>query len=93
MLLEQLHCNLLFRWFVGLSPDDPIWHPNTFTLTEAAGRAWRSHQGISVASSSATTPTAPAPIPTLYWPENRTPIRPLPSHRGHGLMDNRHDLS
>ena len=31
MLLEQLHYNLLFRWFVGLSPDDPIWHPTTFT--------------------------------------------------------------
>jgi len=30
-LLEQLHYNLLFRWFVGLSPDDPIWHPTTFT--------------------------------------------------------------
>lgn len=23
LLLEQLHCNLLFRWFVGLSPDGP----------------------------------------------------------------------
>jgi IS5 family transposase len=32
LLLEQLHYNLLFRWFVGLSPDDPIWHPTTFTL-------------------------------------------------------------
>jgi IS5 family transposase len=31
VLLEQLHYNLLFRWFVGLSPDDPIWHPTTFT--------------------------------------------------------------
>jgi transposase len=31
LLLEQLHYNLLFRWFVGLSPDDPIWHPTTFT--------------------------------------------------------------
>jgi transposase len=30
-LLEQLHYNLLFRWFVGMSPDDPIWHPTTFT--------------------------------------------------------------
>ena len=30
-MLEQLHYNLLFRWFVGLSPDDPIWHPTTFT--------------------------------------------------------------
>ena len=31
LLLEQLHYNLLFRWFVGLSPDDPIWPPTTFT--------------------------------------------------------------
>jgi hypothetical protein len=31
LLLEQLHYNLLFRWFVGLSPYDPIWHPTTFT--------------------------------------------------------------
>ena len=22
--------NLLFRWFVGLSPDDPIWDPTVF---------------------------------------------------------------
>jgi hypothetical protein len=32
LLLEQLHYNLLFRWFVGLRPDDPIWHPNTYGL-------------------------------------------------------------
>jgi len=31
LLLEQLNYNLLFRWFVGLNPDDPIWHPTTFT--------------------------------------------------------------
>ncbi len=31
MLIEQLDYNLLFRWFVGLNPDDPIWHPTTFT--------------------------------------------------------------
>ncbi len=30
LLLEQLDYNLLFRWFVGLSPDDAIWHPTTF---------------------------------------------------------------
>ena len=23
--MEQLDYNLLFRWFVGLAPDDPIW--------------------------------------------------------------------
>ena len=31
MLMEQLDYNLLFRWFVGLNPDDPVWHPTTFT--------------------------------------------------------------
>jgi transposase len=31
MLIEQLDYNLLFRWFVGLNPDDPVWHPSTFT--------------------------------------------------------------
>ena len=31
LLMEQLDYNLLFRWFVGLSMDDPIWNPTTFT--------------------------------------------------------------
>ena len=30
-LMEQLDYNFLYRWFVGLSPDDPIWDPTTFT--------------------------------------------------------------
>jgi transposase len=30
MLIEQLDDNLLFRWFVGLNPDDPVWRPTTF---------------------------------------------------------------
>ncbi len=31
LLLEQLNYNLLFRSFVGLTLEDPIWHLNTFT--------------------------------------------------------------
>jgi transposase len=31
MLMEQLDYNLLFRWFVGLGMDDPIWDATTFT--------------------------------------------------------------
>ena len=27
-LMEQLDYNLLYRWFVGLSPDDPVWEPD-----------------------------------------------------------------
>jgi len=31
LLMEQLDYNMLFRWFVGLSMDDPIWDPTVFT--------------------------------------------------------------
>lgn len=31
LLVEQLQYNFLFRWFVGLGPNDPVWHPTTFT--------------------------------------------------------------
>ncbi len=31
MLMEQLEYNLLFRWFVGLSVNEPVWHPTVFT--------------------------------------------------------------
>jgi transposase len=31
MLMEQLAYNLLFRWFVGLSANEPVWHPTVFT--------------------------------------------------------------
>jgi transposase len=31
MLMEQLEYNLLFRWFVGLSASDPVWHPTVFS--------------------------------------------------------------
>ena len=31
LLMEQLDYNLLFRWFVGLTMDDPIWDPTVFT--------------------------------------------------------------
>jgi len=30
-LMEQLDYNLLYRWFVGLTPDDPVWVPTVFT--------------------------------------------------------------
>jgi transposase len=31
LLMEQLDYNILFRWFVGLTMDDPIWDPTVFT--------------------------------------------------------------
>jgi transposase len=31
LLLEQLDYNLLFRWFVGLNMDEPVWDHSTFS--------------------------------------------------------------
>jgi transposase len=31
LLVEQLEYNLLFRWFVGLSVDEPVWDHSTFS--------------------------------------------------------------
>jgi transposase len=31
MLMEQLEYNLLFRWFVGLSANEEVWHATVFT--------------------------------------------------------------
>ncbi len=30
-LMQQLDYNLLFRWFVGLSMDAPVWDATTFS--------------------------------------------------------------
>src|ERR1019366_1965517 len=31
MLMEQLEYNLLFRWFIGLNMDEPVWVPTVFS--------------------------------------------------------------
>lgn len=31
LLIEQLEYNLLFRWFVGLSMDDAVWHHSSYS--------------------------------------------------------------
>ena len=31
LLIEQLQYNLLFRWFVGLNMDEPVWVPTVFS--------------------------------------------------------------
>jgi transposase len=35
MLMEQLQYNLLFRWFVGLNLDEPVWDVTVFTKNRA----------------------------------------------------------
>jgi transposase len=50
LLMEQLDYNLLFRWFVGLTNDDPVWDPTGFTkngdrlLNQAIARSF--FQGV-----------------------------------------------
>ena len=43
LLMEQLDYNILFRWFVGLEMDEPIWVPTVFTKSAIACRIrrWR----------------------------------------------------
>ena len=31
LLVEQIDCNLLFRWFVGLGMDDAVWNHAVFS--------------------------------------------------------------
>ncbi len=31
-LVEQIQYNMLYRWFVGLSIDDPVWDHSTFSV-------------------------------------------------------------
>src|SRR5512132_2364122 len=45
-LMEQLDYNLLFRWFVGLGIDDPVWDVTVFTKNR--DRAARSRASSSV---------------------------------------------
>lgn len=46
LLMEQLDYNLLFRWFVGMDMDEPIWAPTVFSknrdrlLTQEVARSF-----------------------------------------------------
>ena len=53
LMVEKLHYNMLFRWFVGLSPDDPILNndssarviPLTHALIAEGFLEWTRQQG------------------------------------------------
>src|SRR6266850_6531073 len=46
MLMEQLNYNFLFRWFVGLNIDDPVWDATVFTKNRERLLAGRVAQGF-----------------------------------------------
>ena len=45
-LCEQLHYNLLFRWFVGMALDDPIWDHSTFSKNRDCLLAYQVVEGF-----------------------------------------------
>ena len=55
-LMEQMQYNLMFRWFVGLGVDDPVWVPTVFTknrdrlLTTEISRKVRSRFIVTMAA-------------------------------------------
>src|SRR5262244_660703 len=46
LLMEQLDYNLLFRWFVGLNMDDPVWDATVFTKNRARVLAQARQRGF-----------------------------------------------
>ena len=53
LLMEQLDYNILFRWFVGLDMDEPIWTPDRLHQeSRPAARIRRSRAASSGAWSS-----------------------------------------
>ena len=49
MLMEQMEYNLLFRWFVGLSANEPVWHPTVFTKNPGPVAGGRGGRGVFLA--------------------------------------------
>lgn len=67
LLMEQLNDNLLFRWFVGLNMDDPVWQPTVCSKNH--GRLLRGEiaqaflqQVIEQAGSATCSPTSILPL-------------------------------
>jgi IS5 family transposase len=47
LLMEQLDDNLLFRWFVGLNMDEPVWDEEIFGWLKTVGLMRKTrHHGV-----------------------------------------------
>ena len=60
MLMEQLDYNFLFRWFVGLNIDDPVWDVTVFTKNRDRLFKRRSGRGLLCGGAGAGPPARPA---------------------------------
>ncbi len=94
MLMEQLDYNLLFRWFVGLKMDDPIWDPTVFSKNRGRlleGEIARAFFGEVLALARQENLTSDEHITvdgTLIeaWAGHKS-FRPRPGKRGKGPQD------
>jgi hypothetical protein len=65
-LMEQLNYNLLYRWFIGLSPDDAVWDPTTFTKNRERLQAGEVFETLSGRGADCSAP--PPRIPACGFP-------------------------
>src|SRR5229473_539866 len=78
LLMEQLDYNFLFRWFVGLSLDDPVWDATVFTKNRER-RSNLTHQSTT--------------DPEVRLARKGAGKEAKLSYAGHVLMENRHGLA
>ncbi len=67
LLMEQLDYNILFRWFVGLNLDDPIWDPTVFAKNRDRLLAGEIAQAFLTRSSPRPGDGASFPMSTSPW--------------------------
>jgi IS5 family transposase len=88
-LMEQLDYNLLFRWFVGLSPDTPVWVATSFTKNRE-----RLQQGEIFKRFMTVLLSHPRVKPLLSDENFSVDGREAKlCYMGHALMENRHGLA
>ena len=46
LLMEEIDYSVLYRWFIGLGMDDPIWSPTTFSKNRDRLLAERYRRGV-----------------------------------------------
>jgi hypothetical protein len=46
MLMEQLEYNLLYRWFVGMSMNEAVWHPDRVLQESRPVAGGRDRRGV-----------------------------------------------
>ena len=81
-LVERLEFDLLFRWFVGLGVDDPVWDATTFTKNRDRLLAGDQPEGgLASASRSGRTNSTPPFLSYLTPPRCRNALQAISAQR------------